>query len=58
MSDKQKDILIYVGFLILSTALSIWSLITESFVTFALMGIFAIRSLYNVIKTLGQDENT
>lgn len=58
MSEKQKDILIYVGFLILSTVLSIWSLITESFVTFVLMGIFAIRSLYNVIKTLGQDENT
>lgn len=58
MSEKQKDILIYVGFLILSTVLSIWSLITESFVTFALMGIFAIRSLYNIIKTLGQDENT
>ncbi|MEB7824807.1 hypothetical protein [Staphylococcus chromogenes] len=58
MSEKQKDILIYAGFLILSTVLSIWSLITESFVTCVLMGIFAIRSLYNVIKTLGQDENT
>lgn len=45
MSEKQKDILIYVVFLILSTVLSIWSLITESFVTFVLMGIFAIRSL-------------
>lgn len=58
MSEKKKDILIYILFLILSVVVSAWSLITESFATFAIMAVFAIRTLYNLFKTLGNDEKT
>ncbi|WP_019166862.1 hypothetical protein [Staphylococcus delphini] len=59
MNDRKKDILIFVLLLFLSSSISIWSLITESFATFVIMGLFAIRMIYDIIKTIfNKNDNT
>lgn len=59
MNDRKKDILIFVLLLLFSSSISIWSLITESFATFVIMGLFAIRMIYNIIKTIfNKNDNT
>ncbi|HGH5509142.1 TPA: hypothetical protein ACJI3P_001403, partial [Staphylococcus pseudintermedius] len=59
MNDRKKDILIFVLLLLFSSSISIWSLITESFATFVIMGLFAIRMIYDIIKTIfNKNDNT
>ncbi|MGV3244866.1 hypothetical protein [Staphylococcus sp. 11261D007BR] len=52
MTQKQKYLLIDGGFLILSLSVSIWSFMSESYATCAIMAIFAIRCIYRIYKTL------
>ncbi|EGQ2873936.1 hypothetical protein ACP1DY_000009 [Staphylococcus pseudintermedius] len=59
MNDRKKEILIFVLLLLFSSSISIWSLITESFATFVIMGLFAIRMIYDIIKTISnKNDNT
>ncbi|ENY5571463.1 hypothetical protein O5X86_00660 [Staphylococcus pseudintermedius] len=59
MNDRKKEILIFVLLLLFSSSISIWSLITESFATFVIMGLFAIRMIYDIIKTIfNKNDNT
>ncbi|EHA6098781.1 hypothetical protein LNA59_002366, partial [Staphylococcus pseudintermedius] len=51
MNDRKKEILIFALLLLFSSSISIWSFITESFATFVIMGLFAIRMIYDIIKT-------
>ncbi|EHP0491249.1 hypothetical protein KND94_002387 [Staphylococcus pseudintermedius] len=57
MNDRKKEILIFALLLLFSS--SIWSFITESFATFVIMGLFAIRMIYDIIKTISnKNDNT
>ncbi|PPD61933.1 hypothetical protein CYI98_001125 [Staphylococcus pseudintermedius] len=59
MNDRKKEILIFALLLLFSSSISIWSLITESFATFVIMGLFAIRMIYDIIKTIfNKNDNT
>lgn len=58
MNDRKKEILIF-ALLLLFSSISIWSFITESFATFVIMGLFAIRMIYDIIKTIfNKNDNT
>ncbi|HCT0441716.1 TPA: hypothetical protein LQO31_002430, partial [Staphylococcus pseudintermedius] len=46
MNDRKKEILTFALLLLFSSSISIWSFITESFATFVIMGLFAIRMIY------------
>ncbi|EGQ1704322.1 hypothetical protein EF798_07185, partial [Staphylococcus pseudintermedius] len=59
MNDRKKEILIFALLLLFSSSISIWSFITESFATFVIMGLFAIRMIYDIIKTISnKNDNT
>ncbi|WP_390484088.1 hypothetical protein, partial [Staphylococcus pseudintermedius] len=59
MNDRKKEILIFALLLLFSSSISIWSFITESFATFVIMGLFAIRMIYDIIKTIfNKNDNT
>ncbi|EIE3770109.1 hypothetical protein ACVZOT_000295 [Staphylococcus pseudintermedius] len=59
MNDRKKEILIFALLLLFSSSISIWSFITKSFATFVIMGLFAIRMIYDIIKTIfNKNDNT
>ncbi|EKI4479496.1 hypothetical protein PCV84_001761 [Staphylococcus pseudintermedius] len=50
MNDRKKEILIFALLLLFSSSISIWSFITESFATFVIMGLFAIRMISTLLR--------